>query len=781
MSSSIPSSPRFIEHINGSNDAAAAAVTTDEHTRVNSGIAYIDSPPPASSVSVIRPPCATPSNDSQYPFPDSRPRSGHTSGATSFADLPRVSSSIYSGSSRPTTADSPMGSTRHLSGRAREAFTAPAPRPLTIHSTLAAPAAKLKRDRPKSTMLTSSPQKPWITSRDPYKTVSYFITYGMVVVGVAVSFIKCFLDYRNVPLIHGNLCMVLDEDFSNSDRVFGDNGTFLREVDMSGFGNGEFEMTTDSENNSFVANGHLYILPTLTSDSIPLPAILDGHVYNISGCTFNITQGISYTDSSPSSGSSANETAIGSNDHFDAEAYYKACSAVSNATEGTIINPVQSARLSTRKTASMKFGRVDVVAKIPTGDWMWPAIWMLPVDNAYGAWPLSGEIDIMEARGNGPSYPKQGTNYVRGSLNWGPVTWLNEVWRTYGWWPMKRGSYDQAFHTYSLEWTEQFIRIYVDSRLHHMLDYKLKTSFWDLGDFPSTIQNGSEVVGLDNPWVNGTKAAPFDERFYLILDVGIGGTNGWFPDGSEKPWLDGSLTAMKDFLMAQDQWYPTWPSNPDDRAFVIPAIGDRGQPYYIITSAFCFPQPCSTPGLLENNLCIMGRFDEFIKIFPLVRKAEDNPPQWKSVHSGFRTPIYLLGLVTSVPRASEIMGASTSERLVLTERWVKLDPSNPARLFTAPSTMAWPYPAGRNTEEDETPYIIIVADKEGKEYPNLLKHKPEFVEAALDVISNHDPEVKEELSFGQTEFTIFFCTLWQLCWISSQSKHHVARKALLDE
>jgi hypothetical protein len=99
-------------------------------------------------------------------------------------------------------------------------------------------------------------------------------------------------------------------------------------------------------------------------------------------------------------------------------------------------------------------------------------------------------------------------------------------------------------------------RIYVDSRLHSTLFLEIKESFWDRGDFPAVVQNGSEVVGLQNPWINGTKAAPFDQRmfsmrffllelirslgFYLILDVGIGGTNGWFPDDPDKPWLDGS-------------------------------------------------------------------------------------------------------------------------------------------------------------------------------------------------------------------------------------------------
>ncbi|KAJ3758154.1 GH16 beta-1,3-glucan recognition protein [Lentinula raphanica] len=578
-----PQQPRFVEH----NQATGG--THSDDSRPNTGVTYIETPPvtprsltfpvtvnpfspPASVVSFgDQTPMATQTADNHYPFPEIRPHSGMTSVANSVADLPRMSSSIYS-SSRPTTSsmsDSPHASTRHLSSRLREAFAAPAARPLTIYSALAP--EKSKRDRPKSTMLTTSPNKPWLSSRDPYMRIAYFLTYGMIFVGVVVSGVKCFLDYRSVPMITGNLCKVLDEDFGSADGVFGDNGTFFREVDMSGFGNGEFEMTTASENNSFVANGHLYILPTLTSDSIPMAEILDGYVYNISGCTYNITQGLSYTDSSSNAATSLNETAIGSNT-FNAEAYYKACSAVSNATAGTIINPVQSARLSTRKTASMKFGRVDVVAKIPTGDWMWPAIWMLPVDDAYGAWPLSGEIDIMEARGNGPSYPKQGTDYVRGSLNWGPLTWLNEVWRTYGWWQMKRGSYDKGFHTYSLEWTEKFIRIYVDSRLHHMLELNINEAFWDRGDFPAIVQNGSEVVALQNPWINGTKAAPFDQRFYLILDVGVGGTNGWFPDGPEKPWLDGSLTAMRDFLEAQNEWYPTWPTNPDDRAFVIDSV-----------------------------------------------------------------------------------------------------------------------------------------------------------------------------------------------------------------
>jgi hypothetical protein len=82
-------------------------------------------------------------------------------------------------------------------------------------------------------------------------------------------------------------------------------------------------------------------------------------------------------------------------------------------------------------------------------------------------------------------------------------------------------------------------------------------SFWEYGKFPLGDGNGTR---LENPWAGAaSKSAPFDKEFYLILNVAVGGTNGWFKDGSSgKPWLDSSPTARKDFWSAKDQWYPTW-------------------------------------------------------------------------------------------------------------------------------------------------------------------------------------------------------------------------------
>jgi hypothetical protein len=127
-------------------------------------------------------------------------------------------------------------------------------------------------------------------------------------------------------------------------------------------------MATASDKNSFVRNGALYITPTLTADEIGENAVFDGYTYNITGCTYNITQASSYTSdpASPSSSSNSNSSSA-TPDNFNAIAYHKACGAVSNLTTGAVINPVQSARISTRRSASIRYGKIEVRAKLPTG------------------------------------------------------------------------------------------------------------------------------------------------------------------------------------------------------------------------------------------------------------------------------------------------------------------------------------------------------------------------------------------------------------------------------
>lgn len=82
---------------------------------------------------------------------------------------------------------------------------------------------------------------------------------------------------------------------------------------------------------------------------------------------------------------------------------------------------------------------------------------MLPVNNTYGPWPLSGEIDIAMSRGNGMSYPAQGNNFVSSALTWGPTTFLNSWFKTFGWIEQRRASFSNQYRTYTLEWNQDFM------------------------------------------------------------------------------------------------------------------------------------------------------------------------------------------------------------------------------------------------------------------------------------------------------------------------------------
>nr|GAT50240.1 glycoside hydrolase family 16 protein [Mycena chlorophos] len=379
----------------------------------------------------------------------------------------------------------------------------------------------------------SKEDKPWLQRAAPRQRVSWWLTFACMLLGVAGAAALCFFGIEGVEKFSDSqLCMVLNDDFSTFDL----SNTWTREVQLGGFGNGEFQIASSFDNNSYVQNGNLYIMPTLTEQWLGADTVNNGKV-TLDPCTTAQT----------------NKTA---------------CSASGNGKD-TVINPVMSARITTQDHYSITYGRVEVSAKLPKGDWLWPAIWMLPVN---GSWPLSGEMDLMEARGNSPSYPAQGTNFVRSTLQYGPFAAL--VARSYGWYGMKRSSFDQGFHTYGLEWDDTWMRFYVDSMVRQTLyisTKKSKDSFWNRAGFPATAQNGSSEVVVENPYKSNN--APFNQPFYLIIDLAVGGTSGWFPDKvGGKPWLDGSNTAMYDFWQAKNSWYSTWPQNPEEGAFRIESV-----------------------------------------------------------------------------------------------------------------------------------------------------------------------------------------------------------------
>lgn len=361
-------------------------------------------------------------------------------------------------------------------------------------------------------------QKPWTAKKDPKKKWQTIIPLMGVLIGLGLCALECWQGYTSV--INHNYCLILDEDFSSGTL---DESVWSKEVGVGGFGNGQFEETTNTDENVFIKDGELWIKPTLQeANLVNFNNKLD---LTGKGCTSS-----AWTD----------------------------CHAVTNTTNGTIINPVKSGRINTKKGAQIQYGRVEVSAKLPVGDWLWPAIWMLPVENVYGDWPASGEIDIAESRGNNWTYKYGGNEIASSALHWGPTDPVQDAWyKTFGKKEALHTTFADTWHVFGLEWSEKYLFTYVDNRLRETLYVPFTQNRWNQGNFDTSSVNGSAVL---DPWSQtGRSSTPFDQPFFLILDVAVGATNAWFADDyGSKPWLDSSLTAPDEFWQAKDQWYPTW-------------------------------------------------------------------------------------------------------------------------------------------------------------------------------------------------------------------------------
>ena len=155
---------------------------------------------------------------------------------------------------------------------------------------------------------------------------------------------------------------------------------------------------------------------------------------------------------------------------------------------------------------------------------------MMPENSVYGEWPRSGEIDIMESRGNARGYDEGGRNFYYGTLHWGPTSATDAYYRTTSAKKLRRGDYSDGFHTYGIQWTPDYIYFYIDSRIHQILfvGFKEEKPLYDLGGFSKMAENQTLLA---NPWAHSestTGNAPFDQDFYLILNVAVGSKTGWF-------------------------------------------------------------------------------------------------------------------------------------------------------------------------------------------------------------------------------------------------------------
>lgn len=140
------------------------------------------------------------------------------------------------------------------------------------------------------------------------------------------------------------------------------------------------------------------------------------------------------------------------------------------------------------------YGRVEARIKLPAGEGLWPAFWMLPVDESiYGLWSASGEIDIMEAKGRLPQQFSCAAHYGR--------EYPQNVYSGQEY-VFPEGTSIQDYHLYSIEWEPGEIRWYVDNECYYTLN-----------DFYSEKPDGTSQGDT----------APFDVPFYLMLNMAIGG------------------------------------------------------------------------------------------------------------------------------------------------------------------------------------------------------------------------------------------------------------------
>lgn len=322
---------------------------------------------------------------------------------------------------------------------------------------------------------------------------------GLVLCAASAAWAQCNPTSTVISGTHapGNICsgqLIFEDNFDNLDLA-----KWRHENTLAGGGNWEFQWYVNDRFNSYTAGGILHLKPSFTSDVFGEAFLSSGRVIIPENeCT---------------------------------QTYHYGCDR--QGTPEHIINPIRSAAVSTWNSFRFRFGVLEFRAKNPAGDWLWPALWLMPRDSVYGDWPRSGEIDVMESRGNRNFYePNSGANLgaeqAASAIHFGPSAEYKNPW------DMGHNSrnrvprWDEGFHTYRLVWTPNSLEFLYDNEL--ILNIPADNGFWAKGGFTGA-----------NPWAGASNMAPFDQEFYIIMNLAVGGMTGFFNDGwnnqpNGKPW-----------------------------------------------------------------------------------------------------------------------------------------------------------------------------------------------------------------------------------------------------
>ncbi|XP_066603505.1 beta-1,3-glucan-binding protein-like isoform X2 [Prorops nasuta] len=217
------------------------------------------------------------------------------------------------------------------------------------------------------------------------------------------------------------------------------------------------------------------------------------------------------------------------------------------ATGFSILPPIISARLTTKDSFNFQYGKIEIRAKFPEGDWLYPEMWLEPKYNVYGRnGYVSGRIVLGLARGNeilldtGNSMEKFDSRKLEFGFRSGAVPDVYEkiVSKT------QNSRWTKDYHIYGTVWNSEGFIFSVDDREVGRL--KPESENW--------LRNSTKSSNFKN--------APFDQEFYLTVGIGVGGLR-TFPDklisaGYEKPWKNKGAKAMMKFWHMKNTWLPSW-------------------------------------------------------------------------------------------------------------------------------------------------------------------------------------------------------------------------------
>ena len=174
--------------------------------------------------------------------------------------------------------------------------------------------------------------------------------------------------------------------------------------------------------------------------------------------------------------------------------------------------------VQTKGKANFKYGYIEARIKMPKNKSTWPGFWMSPSDKKYGDWPNSGEIDIVETKGSNPKFAASDAHWRKQSTTPGVTGSHGSRQRV-----IPQNKFDSKdtseWHTYGVKWTEGKLEYYIDGEFH------------------------GEIDGFKNNNSTGNPNGPFDQDFFLRLNLAIGGNY------IDAPWNDAhnSVGAAEDF------------------------------------------------------------------------------------------------------------------------------------------------------------------------------------------------------------------------------------------